>query len=57
MSILERSHLTIIREVTREGSLTAAGMRLNLTQPALSHSIRKIEQQLGVKIWRREGRS
>lgn len=33
------------------------GARLNLTQPALSHSIRKIEQQLGVKIWRREGRS
>ncbi|MFT8558474.1 MAG: LysR family transcriptional regulator [Acetobacter sp.] len=57
MNILERSHLTIIREVAREGSLTAAGMRLHLTQPALSHSIRKIEQQLGVKIWRREGRS
>ena len=57
MGVLERSHLTIIQEVAREGSLTAAGMRLNLTQPALSHSIRKIEQQLGVKIWRREGRS
>ncbi|NHO34370.1 LysR family transcriptional regulator [Acetobacter fallax] len=57
MGVLERSHLTIIREVAREGSLTAAGMRLNLTQPALSHAIRKIEQQLGVKIWRREGRS
>ena len=57
MAILERSHLTIIREVAREGSLTAAGIRLNLTQPALSHAIRKIEQQLGVKIWRREGRS
>lgn len=57
MSILERSHLTIIRAVAREGSLTAAGMQLNLTQPALSHSIRKIEQQLGIKIWQREGRS
>lgn len=57
MGVLERSHLTIIREVAREGSLTAAGMRLNLTQPALSHAIRKIENQLEVKIWRREGRS
>lgn len=57
MGILERNHLTIIQEVAREGSLTAAGLRLNLTQPALSHAIRKIENQLGVKIWRREGRS
>lgn len=57
MSILERSHLAIIQEVAREGSLTAAGARLNLTQPALSHSIRKLESQLGVKIWQREGRS
>ncbi|MCH4026500.1 MAG: LysR family transcriptional regulator [Acetobacter fabarum] len=57
MGILERSHLAIIQAVAREGSLTAAGMRLNLTQPALSHAIRKIESQLDVKIWRREGRS
>ncbi|MEG3349460.1 MULTISPECIES: LysR family transcriptional regulator [Novacetimonas] len=57
MGVLERHHLTIIQEVAREGSLTAAGMRLNLTQPALSHAIRKIENQLDVKIWRREGRS
>lgn len=57
MAILERNHLMIIQEVAREGSLTAAGARLNLTQPALSHAVRKIETQLGVKIWRREGRS
>ncbi|MCJ8355240.1 LysR family transcriptional regulator [Novacetimonas hansenii] len=57
MGVLERHHLTIIQEVAREGSLTAAGMRLHLTQPALSHAIRKIENQLDVKIWRREGRS
>ncbi|GBR47465.1 LysR family transcriptional regulator [Gluconobacter roseus] len=57
MGILERNHLMIIREVAREGSLTAAAVRLNLTQPALSHAVRKIEFQLGVKIWRREGRS
>lgn len=57
MAVLERIHLTIIREVAREGSLTAAAARLNLTQPALSHAIRKLETQLGVEIWRREGRS
>lgn len=57
LDILERSHLKIIQEVAREGSLTAAALRLNLTQPALSHAIRRIENQLGVKVWRREGRS
>ncbi|GBQ78865.1 LysR family transcriptional regulator [Acetobacter malorum DSM 14337] len=57
MSVLDRSNLRIIQEVAREGSLTAAGLRLNLTQSALSHAIRKIENQLEVKIWRREGRS
>lgn len=57
MSILERIHLAIIREVDRQGSLTAAASRLNLTQSALSHSIAKLEKQIGVTVWHREGRS
>lgn len=56
MSLLDRMHLTIIQEVIREGSLTAAAKKLNLSQPALSHAIAKLEAQLGVDIWRREGR-
>lgn len=56
MSSLDRIHLTIIQNVVREGSLTAAAKRLNLTQPALSHAIAKLESQLGIEIWRREGR-
>lgn len=55
--MLERVHLTIIQEVERLGSLTAAANALHLTQSALSHSIRKLEQQLGTAIWLREGRS
>lgn len=57
MAILERIHLAIIREVDRHGSLTAAAAQLNLTQSALSHSIRKLEDQIGVEVWHREGRS
>lgn len=57
MAILERMHLAIIREVDQHGSLTAAAQRLYLTQSALSHTMRKLEDQLGVAIWRREGRS
>lgn len=55
--MLERIHLTIIREVERQGSLTAAANKLCLTQSALSHSMRKLERALGTYIWLREGRS
>ncbi|GAA4022265.1 LysR family transcriptional regulator [Actimicrobium antarcticum] len=55
--MLERIHLTIIREVERQGSLTAAAAALFVTQSALSHTIKKIELQLGTAIWTREGRT
>ena len=55
--MLERHHLTVIREVDRQGSLTAAADVLCLTQSALSHTIKKIESQLGTPVWKREGRS
>lgn len=57
MAILERSHLAILRAVSRHGSLTAAAEHLHLTQSALSHTMRKLEDQLGVAVWHREGRS
>lgn len=56
MEILERIHLSVLREVSRQGSLTAAARRVSLTQSALSHSIKKVEQQLGTPIWERQGR-
>jgi LysR family transcriptional regulator for metE and metH len=46
----------LLREVQRQGSLTAAARSLGLTQSALSHSVRKLEQQLGTPVWQREGR-
>ncbi|MFI0546497.1 MAG: LysR family transcriptional regulator [Brachymonas sp.] len=55
--MLERLHLNIVREVDRQGSLTAAAAHLCLTQSALSHSMRKLEERLGTAIWLREGRS
>lgn len=56
MPILERAHLEIVRAVEQHGSLTAAAEKLHLTQSALSHTARKLEDQLGLAIWRREGR-
>ena len=55
--VLERIHLEILSAVDQHGSLTAAADSLHLTQSALSHSISKLEESLGVAIWRREGRT
>ena len=55
--MLEKIHLSIVREVERRGSLTAAADVLCLTQSALSHSMKKLEQKVGTDIWLREGRS
>lgn len=54
--MLERLHLTLIREVDRQGSLTAAADVLCLTQSALSHTVKKMEMFLGTPVWAREGR-
>lgn len=55
--MLDRQHLSILREVDRLGSLTAAAERLNVTQSALSHTIRKLEERYGVAMWEKDGRS
>ncbi len=54
--MLERNHLEIILEVEKQGSLTAAAGVLCLTQSALSHSMKKLESQIGTPIWLRDGR-
>ncbi|AFG38324.1 LysR family transcriptional regulator [Spirochaeta africana] len=55
--MLERVHLEIIDALDRTGSLTRAADQLNLTQPALTHSIRKLEGLTGATLWQREGRT
>lgn len=55
--MLERIHLTVVQQVEKQGSLTAAANVLHVTQSALSHSMKKLEQQLGTAIWLREGRN
>ena len=55
--MLERNHLAIIREVDRCGTLTGAADKLCLTQSALSHAIKKLEQQIGAAVWSRDGRN
>ncbi len=54
--MLERIHLVVVQAVEKQGSLTAAANVLCVTQSALSHSMKKLEQQLAMDIWLREGR-
>lgn len=54
--MIERNHLRIIQALAEHGSLTAAANALFVTQPALSHQIRYLEQKLEVSLWERQGR-
>ena len=54
--MIDRSHLEIIQMISEKGSLTEAAKHLHLNQSTLSHSIRKIEKEIGVKIWEKQGR-
>lgn len=54
--MLDLQYLSIVMEVDRLGSVTAAAERLNVTQSALSHMVRKFEERHGVKLWTKNGR-
>lgn len=55
--MLERIHFAVVQAVDEHGSLTAAAKQLCVTQSALSHTMRKLEENLGTAIWLREGRN
>ncbi len=54
--MIERAHLKIIAALAEKGSLTAAANALFVTQSALSHQIRYLENKLEISLWQREGR-
>ncbi|WP_370165388.1 LysR family transcriptional regulator [Marisediminitalea sp.] len=54
--MLERIHLAILHAIDKHGTLTQAADALHLSQSALSHSIKKLEQQMNTPLWEKEGR-
>lgn len=54
--MIERIHLQIILALHQYKTLTAAASSLNLSQSALSHQIKHLEERLGAKLWQKEGR-
>lgn len=56
MDWLNYHHLLYFWTVAREGSIAAAAEQLHLSQPTVSTQVRKLEQSLGEKLFRRSGR-
>ncbi|GAA6150653.1 LysR family transcriptional regulator [Pseudoteredinibacter isoporae] len=54
--MIERLHLEIVHAISEHKTLTRAAEHLCLTQSALSHSIKKLENRLGTALWVKEGR-
>ena len=54
---MELRHLRTIDAVARHRSFTKAGEELYLAQSAISQQIRRLERELGVKVFRRTSRS
>ena len=50
---LELRHLRLVVAIEEERGITRAGERLHLTQPALSHQLKEIENRLGVQLFLR----
>ena len=50
---MELRQLKNFYTVAKAGNLTQAAIELNISQPALSISIKKLEEELGIKLFRR----
>ncbi len=48
--MIELRHLRLIQVLAATGNMTAAAQRLSLTQSALSHQLRELEERLGVLL-------
>lgn len=51
------NRLGILRAVVEAGSFVGAGEALGLTQPAVSRAVSKLEERIGVRLFRRSARS
>ena len=53
---MELLQLQYFSEVVRQKSVTKAAQLLHISQPALSQTIRRLENELGVKLFEKSGK-
>ncbi|MEO1258702.1 MAG: methyltransferase domain-containing protein [Bacteroidota bacterium] len=53
--MIDPKYLKLILAIDQQGSLNKASKELNLTQSALSHQLRNLEEYLGIDIFHRTG--
>lgn len=53
---LETRDLRLVQAIAEAGGATQAAKRLHLSQSAVSHQLRGLEERLGLELFRREGR-
>ncbi len=56
ISRVDLNLFVVFDTVLAEGGITAAGRRLNLSQPAVSHALGRLRQLLGDPLFERQGR-
>jgi LysR family transcriptional regulator for metE and metH len=49
-------HFRLVDTIVREGTLTRAAEDLHLTQSALSHQLKELEQEMGLPVFYRKGK-
>ena len=54
--MVERHHLLMVKTIAEQGTVTRAADKLFLTQSALSHAMKKLENSLDTKLWQKSGR-
>lgn len=52
--MIEIRHLKALIAVAETGNLSKAGKRLNLSQPALSHQMKALEEHVGAELFQRK---
>ena len=53
MNVITLDHIRLVKEIIEEGTLTVAAEKLHISQPALSHQLRDLEDKIGEKVFLR----